>query len=105
LPRSRMTEETRIIGTVAYMSPEQAMGQTADSRTDLYGLGSTLYEMVTGRPPFRGDTTGATIDKRLGALPVSRVALNSAVPERLGTLIEELLAKRPADRPASAAAV
>jgi len=105
LDRSRVTQETTIIGTVAYMSPEQAMGLMADARSDLYALGATLYEMVTGRPPFRGDTAGAVIAQHLGVPPVTPAALNPEVPEAFASLIERLLAKRPAERPANAATV
>jgi hypothetical protein len=104
LHRSRITQEATIVGTIAYMSPEQASGRPVDARSDLYSLGATLYAMVTGRPPFVGDVA-AVVAQHLGVPPVTPAALNPEVPEPLGALLEQLLAKRPEDRPASAAEV
>ena len=66
-----MTEEGRIFGTAHYMSPEQARGRTVDERSDLFSLGSVLYEMTTGKPPFGGDTTTDTLSAILRDTPPS----------------------------------
>ena len=105
LDRSRLTADGMIVGTVAYMPPEQALGRPRDARSDLYALGATLYEMVTGRPPFTGDDVVAVLSQHLHTPPVAPSWLNPAVPQPLERLILELLAKDPAARPASAAAV
>ena len=105
LERSRITQEGIMLGTVAYMPPEQALGRPADARSDLYALGAMLYEMVTGRTPFQGDDAVAIITQHINTPPVHPAWHNSQVPASLDALIMELLAKAPDDRPASAAAV
>jgi class 3 adenylate cyclase/tetratricopeptide (TPR) repeat protein len=99
---SRVTQAGMMLGTVAYMPPEQAMGETADARSDLYSLGCVLYEMVTGRPPFLGDDTVAVITQHLNTPPVSPSWHRPDLPPPLETLILRLLEKDPAQRPASA---
>src|SRR5262249_21116199 len=69
LDRSRITVEGMMVGTVAYMPPEQALGHVPDSRSDLYALGAMLYEMVTGRPPFLGDDAVALISQTIHTPP------------------------------------
>ncbi len=103
--RSRLTTEGMMVGTAAYMPPEQALGREADARSDLYSLGCVLYEMVTGRPPFLGDDTVAIISQHINTAPVTPSWHNSAVPRALENLILALLAKDPQERPESAAAV
>ncbi|MEE8346459.1 MAG: AAA family ATPase, partial [Dehalococcoidia bacterium] len=105
LDRSRLTTEGMMLGTAAYMPPEQALGREADARSDLYSLGCVLYEMVTGRPPFLGDDTVAIISQHINTAPVTPSWHNSAVPRALENLILALLAKDPQERPESAAAV
>jgi len=105
LDRSRLTMEGMMIGTVAYMPPEQAMGRTADARSDLYALGAMLYEMVTGRPPFVGDDAVVIISQHLNTPPVAPSWHNPELPRALETLILRLLEKDPAQRPASASEV
>jgi eukaryotic-like serine/threonine-protein kinase len=95
----------RLIGTVAYISPEQALGRTVDERTDLYALGCMLYEMVTGRPPFVGKDAAAVIAAHVSETPQSPAVRNSSVPAPLNALILKLVRKAPAERPASAAEV
>jgi serine/threonine protein kinase len=99
---SNLTSTGMMLGTPAYMSPEQARGPGVDARADLFSLGAVLYQMVTGRQPFTGPslfdvlTTIATQD------PPPAAELNPAVPWGLSDLIERLLAKDPSRRPASA---
>jgi len=102
---ARLTQEGRMVGTVAYLPPEQALGKPPDARSDLYALGAMLYEMVTGRPPFVGSDPVAVVAQHLHARPVAPALSNDAVSRELDALILQLLAKAPADRPAGAAAV
>ena len=71
LDRSRLTMEGTMVGTVAYMPPEQALGRQTDARSDLYSLGCVLYEMMTGRPPFLGDDNVAIISQHINTAPVA----------------------------------
>jgi class 3 adenylate cyclase len=105
LDRSRLTIEGMMVGTVAYMPPEQALGRAPDGRSDLYALGAMLYEVVTGRPPFLGDDAVAVISQHINTPPVAPTWHNADVPRALEALILRLLAKAPEDRPESAAAV
>ncbi len=92
-----------LVGTVAYMPPERALGRPSEDRSDLYSLGALLYEMVAGRPPFTGGDAVSIIGRHLNADPVAPSRYNPAVPAALDELILRLLAKSPADRPDSAA--
>ena len=103
--RSRLTVEGMMVGTVAYMPPEQALGRPPEARSDLYALGAMLYEMVTGRPPFLGDDAVAIISQHLNTAPVAPSWHNAQVPRALEALILKMLAKAPEERPASAGAV
>jgi class 3 adenylate cyclase len=105
LDRPRLTVEGMMVGTVAYMPPEQALGRPPDARSDLYSLGAMLYEMVTGRPPFLGDDAVAVISQHINTAPVAPSWHNPEVPRALEALTLRLLAKAPEDRPESAAAV
>ncbi|MGH2784633.1 MAG: protein kinase domain-containing protein [Actinomycetota bacterium] len=105
LDRSRLTAEGMMLGTVAYMPPEQALGRTPDARSDLYSLGAMLYEMLTGRTPFLGDEAVAIISQHIGTAPVAPSWHNSEVPPALERLVLALLAKDPDKRPATAAEV
>jgi len=102
LDRSRLTTEGMMVGTVAYMPPEQAMGGEVTPRSDLYSLGAMLYEMVTGRPPFLGDDSVAIIGQHINTPPVAPTWHNGQCPRPLDALILRLLAKDPAERPESA---
>jgi hypothetical protein len=94
-----------IAGTPAYMSPEQANGKRVDHRSDLYSLGSVLYALSTGQPPFRGRTTIEVLQAVREDTPRPARAVNRDVPAWLSELIARLHAKDPADRPTSAQAV
>ncbi len=100
--RSRLTLAGTFVGTAAYMAPEQAMGQPADARSDLYALGCVLYELLTDRPPFLGDDALAVISQHANTGPVAPSWHNPDVPPSLEALVVRLLAKSPDDRPSSA---
>jgi len=102
LDLSRMTQAGMMVGTVAYMPPEQALGGKVDARSDLYGLGASLYETLTGRPPFAGHDPVAVISQHLNTPPVAPSFHNPSLPPALNDLILKLLAKNPQDRPSSA---
>jgi serine/threonine protein kinase len=103
--KSRLTQTGTIVGTPAYMSPEQASGLAVDARTDLFSLGCVLYRMTTGRPAFQGSDTISTLKAVALDNPPPPHELNAEVPEKLSKLILRLLAKDPEDRPRTAAEV
>lgn len=88
-----LTTPGTAMGTVSYMSPEQARGQLTDSRTDLFSLGTVLYQMATGRLPFQGDTSGVIYEAILNRDPVSIVQVNPALPEGFARIVEKALEK------------
>jgi len=102
LDLSRVTLEGMVVGTVVYMSPEQAMGEHAEPRSDLYSLGVILYEMVAGQPPFLGDHLVAVVSQHVNTPPVAPSWHNPEIPAALEELILRLLAKSPTDRPENA---
>ncbi len=97
-----LTAPGMMVGTPYYMSPEQAAGETTDERTDIYALGTILYEMATGRPPFEGDSGLSVALKHKAENPKHPRELNPQVPENLDRLILKCLAKKKEDRYQSA---
>ena len=95
---TRVTRAGMAVGTVAYMSPEQARGEEVDARTDIWSLGAVLYEMLTGRLPFRGDRDQAMIHSILAEEPEAPSRHNKAVPAALDKAVLKCLRKDPADR-------
>ena len=96
--RTRMTKADTTLGTAAYMSPEQASGKDVDRRTDIWSLGVVVYEMITGRRPFRGDYEAAVVHSILNDEPEPMTALRSNVPMELDRIVGKALAKNPSER-------
>ncbi|HZT92017.1 MAG TPA: Stk1 family PASTA domain-containing Ser/Thr kinase [Gaiellaceae bacterium] len=99
---SQMTEAGSIVGTAQYLSPEQARGAPVDPRSDIYSLGIVLYEMLTGKVPFTGDTPVEIAMKHLSQVPKPPSELRPEVPHDLDAVVMRALAKDPAQRYASA---
>ena len=91
-------QTSAVMGTASYLSPEQAQGQSVDARTDIYSLGVVLYEMLTGRPPFTGDSPMAIAYKQVNATPEPPSSVNPEVPPELDAVVMRALSKNPANR-------
>jgi non-specific serine/threonine protein kinase len=91
-----------VVGTVAYMSPEQARGESVDPRADLFSLGAVLHEMLTGVSPFRRDSTASTLEAILHHDPLPALRLEAGLPDNLVQLLQKLLQKNRDQRTASA---
>jgi serine/threonine protein kinase len=100
-----ITQTGVILGTPAYMSPEQAAGLALDGRSDLFSLGTVLYRLTVGKPPFRGSNNLAILRSLSLDNPESPAHINPAIPPRLSKLILRLLEKEPGSRPGSASLV
>ncbi|MDP9070720.1 MAG: Stk1 family PASTA domain-containing Ser/Thr kinase [Actinomycetota bacterium] len=100
--KENLTQTGAVMGTATYFSPEQAQGFGVDPRSDVYSLGIVLYEMVTGRPPFSGDSPVAIAYKHVREQPVPPSQLNPSVPADFEAIVLQAMAKDPNDRYASA---
>ena len=96
------TLSPQVAGTPMYMSPEQASGSILDARSDLFSLGSVLYFLTSGRPPFAPGAVSVVLRQVIECQPASLRSMNPAIPEALSQLIRELMSKAPNDRPSSA---
>jgi serine/threonine protein kinase/Flp pilus assembly protein TadD len=93
LASDELTTPGSAMGTVSYMSPEQARGQLVDARTDLFSVGTVLYQMATGVPPFQGDTSAIIFDAILNRDPISVTQANPALPPEFGRILNKVLEK------------
>lgn len=93
-----LTSTWNVVGTAQYLSPEQAMGETADNRSDIYSTGCLLYEVLLGRPPYTGDTPVSIAFQHVSGELIKPSSLNTELPPGLNVLLTVALAKKPADR-------
>ncbi|MEV8093641.1 protein kinase [Kitasatospora sp. NPDC085879] len=100
----QLTQSASVLGTASYLSPEQATAAPLDGRSDLYAVGCVLAEMLTGTPPFTGDTPVAIAFKHVSEQPAPVSLYRPEIPPALDVAVMRLLAKNPEDRPATAAA-
>ena len=98
LPTQELTGEGRIVGTVAYMSPEQAEGKPVDPRSDVFSLGVVIFEMATSQRPFKGDTQVSLLSSIIKDTPSSLTDLRAELPRDLGRIVRRCLSKDPEDR-------
>ena len=98
-----LTQAGMSVGTPAYMSPERAVGEEVDGRSDVYSLGCVLYEMIVGEPPFTGPTVQAVIAKRFVQTPLDVAALREGVPRPVPRAVQQALARVAVDRHETAA--
>src|SRR3712207_3975723 len=98
-----MTSTAAVIGTAQYLSPEQARGEGVDARSDVYSVGCLLYELVTGAPPFTGDSPVSVAYQHVREDPRLPSSINPAIPPELDAILMKAMAKNPANRYQSAA--
>ena len=104
-PGESLTQTGAVMGTATYFSPEQAQGYTVDVRSDVYSLGVVLYEMVTGRPPFKGENPVAIAYQHVRERPITPSELNPDVPRVFDAIVLKAMAKNPQNRYPSAEAL
>jgi serine/threonine protein kinase len=100
-----LTQNASVLGTAAYMAPEQALGKPADERSDIYSLGCVLYALLAGHPPFTEGGAAAILNQHANIAPTTLRAENSRVSPALEAVVLQMLAKAPDDRPQTAAQV
>ena len=105
LDGTALTHSATVLGTAAYMAPEQVLGHPADERSDIYSLGCVLYAMIAGRPPFAGETVAAILHQQVNVDPQPLRTVEPTIPEALDALVTAMLAKSPDARPQSTAQV
>jgi eukaryotic-like serine/threonine-protein kinase len=95
---TRLTQVGNIMGSLCYMSPEQVLSKPADERSDIYSMGATFYEMLTGRPPVQGDNQYALMQAHLSQVPVPPSDAAPGVPREVSSVVMKSLAKAPEHR-------
>src|SRR6201992_1571686 len=100
--QATMTQTAQVIGTAQYLSPEQARGERVDARSDLYSTGCLMYELLTGRPPFTGDSPVAIAYQHVRETPVPPSRIDPSLPPWADSIVLKAMAKDPADRYQSA---